>query len=140
MGKTQERAREIALLLPVIARRLLLDFFQTVDIPQAQMLTIMALSERAPCRLSDLAAKMRISAPTVTGLVDRLEKSGYARRSPDTDDRRVVNVDLTADGRKISEMFSDTLANRWEEILAKIKIKDQEDFIRVLKEMIAQLS
>ena len=41
--------------------------------------------------------------PTVTGLIDRLEKSGYVRRSDHPKDRRVYLVYLTEKGKQIAK-------------------------------------
>jgi len=80
MSKIDQIAEEVATLMPMIARRVLLGFFQSIDITQTQIFTIMTLSEQSPVRLSQLSKKLQISAPTVTGIVDRLEKGGFVER------------------------------------------------------------
>jgi len=84
MAQTDQIAEEVATLMPMIARKVLLGFFQSVDITQTQIFTIVTLAERAPVKLSEISKKMNISAPTVTGIVDRLEKLGYVQRIPDS--------------------------------------------------------
>jgi MarR family transcriptional regulator for hemolysin len=46
----------------------------------------------------ELAAAVGIEGPTVTHHLDGLEKAGLIERARDPDDRRVVNVQLTAAG------------------------------------------
>ena len=67
MARTDQIAEEVATLMPMIARRVLLGFFQSIDITQTQIFTIMTLTEQSPVRLSQLSKKLQISAPTVTG-------------------------------------------------------------------------
>src|SRR5579872_4168217 len=43
----------------------------------------------------ELAAQSGLTAGAVTGVVDRLEQHGYARRLPDPTDRRRVRVEVT---------------------------------------------
>jgi DNA-binding MarR family transcriptional regulator len=43
----------------------------------------------------ELAAEAGLTTGAVTGVVDRLEKVGYARRVPDPADRRRVKVEVT---------------------------------------------
>src|SRR5918995_739593 len=43
----------------------------------------------------ELAAEAALTTGAVTGVVDRLEKVGYARRVPDPADRRRVKVEVT---------------------------------------------
>lgn len=58
---------------------------------------------------SQLAAEARLTTGTITALVDRLEGSGYARRSRDTADRRRVFVELT-------DLARERMAPIWEPI------------------------
>jgi DNA-binding MarR family transcriptional regulator len=43
----------------------------------------------------ELAAEAGLTTGAVTGVVDRLERAGYARRVPDPDDRRRVKLEVT---------------------------------------------
>jgi len=49
----------------------------------------------------DLAEKMRVRKPTITGLTDRLVKQALIERYDDPADRRVVRVGLTGEGRRV---------------------------------------
>ena len=51
--------------------------------------------------LRELAAEERISAPALSGHVDRLEKAGLLERARSTDDRRRVGLTLMVDGAKL---------------------------------------
>jgi len=135
MEKTAKIAEEVATLMPMIARRVLLGFFQSVDITQTQIFTIMTLAEQSPVRLSQLSKKLHISAPTVTGIIDRLEKSGFVRRVPDGKDRRAINVGLTSKGQKISKKLKSTLKMKWKNLLSKLPKRDQENYVGILRKI-----
>ena len=51
--------------------------------------------------LRELAAEERISAPALSGHVDRLEKAGLIERARDDADRRRVGLTLTEEGVKL---------------------------------------
>jgi DNA-binding MarR family transcriptional regulator len=51
--------------------------------------------------LRELAAEERISAPALSGHVDRLEKAGLIERARDDADRRRVGLTLTEEGAKL---------------------------------------
>lgn len=51
--------------------------------------------------LRELAAEERISAPALSGHVDRLEKAGLLERVRDEDDRRRVGLNLTEEGERL---------------------------------------
>ena len=135
MPTTKQIAEEISILMPVIARRILLKALQTINITQTQIFTIMTLSERSPCQLNELRKKLQISAPTVTGIVDRLEKLGHVRRIHDKNDRRVINVDLTAKGKMIARKLKKTVKEKWQELLLKLPKKDQENYVNILRKI-----
>ena len=48
--------------------------------------------------MSGIAKKLRITLPTLTAAVDRLEEKGYIQRHRSTTDRRQVSVILTNEG------------------------------------------
>jgi MarR family transcriptional regulator, organic hydroperoxide resistance regulator len=51
--------------------------------------------------LGEIGERATLDAATLTGIIDRMEKSGYAERRPNPDDRRSVLVFLTPKARKI---------------------------------------
>lgn len=53
--------------------------------------------------MSQIARKLRITLPTLTAAVDRLEEKGYILRRRSEEDRRRVSVELTEDGRQAYE-------------------------------------
>jgi len=50
-----------------------------------------------------LIERLSVEPPTVTGIVQRLEREGLLTREPDADNRRVQRVYLTEAGRKLEE-------------------------------------
>jgi DNA-binding MarR family transcriptional regulator len=56
---------------------------------------------RGPITLSELAAAEQVRPPTITRLVQELERAGLLERLPDPSDRRVVRVRATAAGRRL---------------------------------------
>lgn len=63
---------------------------------QARLLSLLT----RPLPMRELAALLGCDASNVTGIVDRLEAQGLARREPDPRDRRVKRVIATAKGRE----------------------------------------
>lgn len=64
----------------------------------AALLTLRRLADGGPQRVTDLAAAERVSQPTMTGLLNRLECDGLVVRATDPDDARAVRVAITAAG------------------------------------------
>ena len=70
-----------------------------LGISRTEVGVLQALSTR-PWRITDLAAREGITQPGITLLVNRLQQRGWVMRVSDPDDRRVVLVELTDDGRR----------------------------------------
>jgi Transcriptional regulators len=52
-----------------------------------------------------LAEHLHVTTGAITGLIDRLERSGFARRQADPGDRRRVVVVPTRKGDRVGELF-----------------------------------
>jgi DNA-binding MarR family transcriptional regulator len=72
-----------------------------VSLPQLHVL--MLLQERGRMMVSELAGLLRISMPSASSIVDRIEENGLVERTRDAADRRVVYVEITDRGRALAE-------------------------------------
>lgn len=68
-----------------------------------QLWALKILSTNAPLRVSSLARQMFLHPATVVGILDRLEAKGLVKRTRSTEDRRVVNLHLSASGKELVE-------------------------------------
>jgi DNA-binding MarR family transcriptional regulator len=64
----------------------------------AQWGPLLRLRKAGPSTVVELARWLQVDAGAMTRLLDRLEKKGLCKRVRSTEDRRVVQVELTADG------------------------------------------
>lgn len=72
--------------------------------PQWMVLKALHRAERLPLR--ELASHLDVTPANVTGIVDRLQAAALVAREKSTEDRRVVFVRLTEDGRaKVKEVI-----------------------------------
>jgi len=60
--------------------------------------TLTALQSESPLRLGELAARTRVTQPTMTGLVASLVKTGLVERVADPSDARAMLIDITPFG------------------------------------------
>ena len=68
----------------------------------ARQATLLWHVKRSPgMSLAELASEEGISAPAMSGHVDRLERAGFLERVRSSDDRRRVGLTLTADGERL---------------------------------------
>lgn len=87
-----------------------------------------------------LSQKLGVDAPTITGIVKRLEQSGLVERVHDREDRRVVKIYLTDEGRSITPSLRE-VATHFNQILTQGFSGDEvQDTIMRLQRIIANLS
>ncbi|HJR97107.1 MAG TPA: MarR family transcriptional regulator [Actinomycetota bacterium] len=68
-----------------------------ISAPRLSVLSVLVFA--GPKRVGELAALEQVEPPTMTRLVDGLQRDGYVTRSPDPDDARAVRVEATDRGR-----------------------------------------
>jgi DNA-binding MarR family transcriptional regulator len=114
--KVAEELRPIVLRLARELRR----EAETLGVTSTQVALLGSIKTRPGLSLRELAAVEGISAPALSGLVDRLEQAGLIRRVRAADDRRRVGLDLTPEGRKllrrVTARRTSWLATRLEEL------------------------
>lgn len=105
-------------LRPVLLRlsRELRKETEQMGVTSRQVTLLWLVREHPGLSLRELAAEERISAPALSGHVDRLEKAGLLERVRDESDRRRVGLTLTDEGvsllRRVRARRTTWLADR----------------------------
>jgi DNA-binding MarR family transcriptional regulator len=91
------------LLRPVLLRlsRELRQETEQLGVTSRQVTLLWLIRGNPGMSLRELAAEERISAPALSGHVDRLEKAGLLARVRDEGDRRRVGLALTDEGERL---------------------------------------
>jgi DNA-binding MarR family transcriptional regulator len=67
-----------------------------------QLVCLATLCDEGAMTGAELSRRVFVSASTITGIIDRLEKGGYVERKRDEIDRRRVLLHATAEGYKLA--------------------------------------
>jgi DNA-binding MarR family transcriptional regulator len=70
-------------------------------VPAARLSALSVLVFGGPRTLGELAAAEQVRPPTMTRIVQALERDGLVRRDDDPNDRRVARIRATAKGRRV---------------------------------------
>lgn len=76
---------------------------EPLGLTHPQYLVMLALWEKSPRPLGDLAAELAMEPPTLSPLVKRLEAQGLVSRTRSARDERVLDIGLTDAGRALRE-------------------------------------
>ncbi|MDH6283788.1 MarR family winged helix-turn-helix transcriptional regulator [Prescottella agglutinans] len=85
--------------------------------------------EKSP---SQLAESLGVSRATVTGLVNGLERDGYALRRPSDEDGRAASVVLTARGASMLREIAPDHFGRLNEMVSALTPKERTTFLDLL--------
>ena len=102
---------------------------------QYNILRILRGARPKAARISEIADRMVTRDPDVTRLVDRLIKQGLARRERDSDDRRVVLVEITAAGLALLARLDRPAGEATEAAMAGLKPQQLRTLDTLLNEV-----
>lgn len=80
------------------------------DLTSAQWLPLFKLSVREGCTMASLARDLCTDPGAMTRAMDRLEAKGLIERQRSVEDRRVVNLVLTPEGRQLASKVPPMMA------------------------------
>lgn len=84
-----------------------------------------------------LTATLMLTSGGMTGRLDKLERAGLLRRSPDPTDRRALQITLTDAGRQVVEEAVDAGLEVQRRILAALPADDQARLADLLRTLLA---
>jgi DNA-binding MarR family transcriptional regulator len=106
----------------------------------AQAGILFLLEQKDGQSMSELSQTFSIDNSTITGLVDRLEKSGLVRRNASLTDRRIFRIYLTPRGVKESNRARAVIRKVNEEIKVGFSKKEIETLKRILDSFFEKFS
>src|SRR3989339_531807 len=110
-----------------------------LDITIGQCLVLQNLYQNDNCKMSDLSKALGVTLPNITGLIDRLEKEGLAKRNHDPKDRRIIRITLTTKGKKTIKKIKQKKQQHLSSILGKITNKERKTLMEIMEKIAAKL-
>ena len=92
--------------------------------PRASVLSVLVF--RGPVTMSALAEAEQVRRPTITRLVDGLERRGLVRRVHDPADGRIQLVEATAAGKRLLQKGRARRVERLMQGMAHLSVEDQQ--------------
>jgi len=85
--------------------------------------------------LGELRRRVSRDGPTITGVVDRMEKKSLVKRIRDPHDRRVVKVHLTPKGENMKKDLSRTKKVMMEKITRTLSSKEISSLVSLMEKL-----
>jgi DNA-binding MarR family transcriptional regulator len=96
--------------------------------------------EGQPLPILEIASRTITVVPGITGLIDRLEESGFVKRERCQEDRRVIWVALTEKARKTLAALDRPLAELHERLIGHLSRAELKELVRLLEKARAALT
>jgi len=103
-----------------------------IEVTPIQVMLLFFLQKKDGSSLTQISQGLMLENPTVTGLIDRLEKLGYVKRGDHPNDRRVYLVYLSEKGNKVANKALPIVKKLNEEIKKGYSREEIESFKKVL--------
>ncbi len=86
--------------------------------------------------IGTMSQKRGVDAPAVTGIISRLEQIGLVERQHNREDRRVVKVYLTQEGRDISQTLISSVEQFEQSLKGGFSESDLDHFLTLLQQLV----
>lgn len=106
------------------------------NITAPQLVCLGAIIERGPITATELSRKMHVSASTVVGILDRLEGKGLIHRERGRQDRRIVYISATPEGRELARVTPSPLQEKLSEALNRLPELEQAAITLALERIV----
>jgi DNA-binding MarR family transcriptional regulator len=111
-----------------------------VGITPTQAGILFLLKKKDGQSMTELSQVFSIDNSTITGLIDRLEKSGFVSRNASTSDRRMFRIYITPQGVEEINRAKTVIKRVNEEIKSGFSQKEIEIFKRILNSFLERFN
>ncbi len=137
---TQRAASQISQLVPRLIKGIKSRYLLSKGISTAQLIILTNLEADSKISLKKLSSKIGVSPATASVMVDKLVKAGQIKRIEDSQDRRKINIILTAAGKNKLQRFRKEVESFWTRMLKRsLNSKEQNTFVNIMKKVVNEL-
>jgi len=103
------------------------------NLTATQFIVLTKLWEEDGISFSELAERLDFDTPTLTGIIDRMERDGLVERQRCSEDRRVVRVHVTANGRSLQTEIGSLAAEVDSAALRGLAVTERKELLKNLQ-------
>lgn len=103
------------------------------DLSLPQFILLLHLYHHGPTRVGAAADNLRVSQGVVTRMADRLVKKGLVTRSRDPEDRRVVFLALSPQGKRLVSRLERERLENMKAFLRSLPARERKDLLQLFE-------
>lgn len=100
-----------------------------------QLETLRYVAEKDNPSMKEIASYLCVTSPSATSIINWLVKAGQLKRIYDAKDRRIVRLNITAEGKIVLGRCFKKILGRMQEVLKNLNEKEINDFIKILEKL-----
>lgn len=132
MNKADELTRYITILADLfeVAQQ---SSGEAVNLNKQECRVISVVGQFQPLMMREIAERSKLSVTNTTGIVDKLVRRKYLYRDRSDEDRRIVKICLTPEGKEVYEMEIENYRKVSQAILSALDEKEQQEMLRMMR-------
>jgi DNA-binding MarR family transcriptional regulator len=136
-----KRAEELSNYIEALVYRMKVSEQTNCDVVSLQEMQVISyLGTHPNSKMTGIAEYLMLGLSNLTAIVDKLVEKKIAQRGRSDEDRRVVLVSLTPEGRAIARTNRAQKHDLSEQMLAALHEADQEKLMMVMRKIIGKLN
>jgi DNA-binding MarR family transcriptional regulator len=116
----KDAAREILKIVPLVMRTVAAELRAAGELPAPAHFGLLSVLSAQPRTLTELAQMQGVSLPTMSNSISAMVQRGWVRRSSPPRDRRVVIIEVTANGKGALERVTKAAEAHLSEMLVPL--------------------
>ena len=113
-------------------RRLMSRSIFEHEIPPGQIFALREIGHEDGITQRDLADRLRISRPTLTVMLQKMEKAGIVERRADEGDQRFTHLHLTTEGAALHDRMRGVMGELVSQVMGSMSERDRSELTRLL--------
>jgi DNA-binding MarR family transcriptional regulator len=127
-GEQTELAARLRLVVGRLHRRIRIDGRESI--PPLQLSALVTVEQHGPLRLSELARREAVTAPTMSRVLAALDEQGLVIRTPDPHDARGVRIVVSEEG---AARLAEVRSHRTALVARRLARLDDEERRRIVE-------
>ena len=99
-----------------------------------QQWAVLKIISKKPMQMNELGHELLVSSPTITSLIDRMEKKGLVKRE-DCKDRRKIEIQLTPEGKKFYEKTREQIMEFLQKSVSALTPQETTELLFLLRKL-----
>ncbi len=106
-----------------------------LNLTNPQFNVLETLNSEGSMSLKEISKKLNVTGANITCVMDNLEKHNFAERIPSTTDRRIINAEMTEEGKKVFNKITPIYLESIDEETNKLSDEEKVQLLELLSKL-----